>query len=101
MPPDDADNIADIAIRRRVIVTGRVQGVWFRDTCRHVATGLELRGWVRNNADGTVELVVEGTPDHVAELVDWCHEGPPRANVTDVRTTDEPVVGESPFCVIG
>ena len=98
MPPDDT---AETLVRRRVVVTGRVQGVWFRDTCRQVATGLELRGWVRNNTDGTVELVAEGLPDHVAELVDWCHEGPPRANVTDVRTMDEPVAGESPFYVVG
>lgn len=86
---------------RRVVVSGRVQGVFFRDTCQRVATRLGLRGWVRNNADGTVEAVIEGAPDDVGELVDWCHEGPPRAEVTNVDVAVEAVADEAPFRVIG
>lgn len=92
-------------VRRRVVVSGHVQGVFFRDSCRQVATRLGLRGWVRNNADGTVEAVFEGGSDGVDELVDWCREGPPRASVTNVNVTDdvsnEVVAGDAPFRVVG
>jgi len=88
-------------VARRVVVSGRVQGVFFRDTCERVATRLGLRGWVRNNADGTVEAVIQGAPDDVTELVDWCRTGPPRASVTGVDVSDEAVTGEQPFRVIG
>lgn len=84
-------------VRHRVVVTGRVQGVFFRDTCQRVASGLGVRGWVRNRGDGAVELVVEGRPDAVAQLVEWCREGPPRARVTGLDLTDELPAGEQGF----
>ena len=86
-------------VRRRVVVTGRVQGVFFRDTCQRVASGLGVQGWVRNRGDGAVELVAEGPADRVAQLVDWCREGPPRAHVAGIDVSDEPPAGERGFRV--
>ncbi len=86
-------------VRTRVIVTGRVQGVWFRETCREQAAALGVSGWVRNQADGKVEGVFEGPPAAVARLVTWCHDGPSRARVDRVETTDREPVGERGFRV--
>lgn len=86
-------------VRRRVVVTGRVQGVFFRDTCQRVANGLGVRGWVGNRSDGAVELAAEGSPDAVEQLVEWCRSGPPRARVTGLDITDEPPAGERGFRV--
>lgn len=76
-------------IRRHVWISGRVQGVWFRDSCRHEARRLGVAGWVRNTGDGRVEAVLEGAPDAVNELVNWCAHGPDRAVVTGVEVVDE------------
>ena len=84
-------------IRRRVLVQGRVQGVWFRDSCRREARALHLAGWVRNTEDGRVEAVFEGPADDVLTLVNWCMTGPPLAEVTDLQITEEPPVGEPTF----
>ena len=78
-------------IRRRVVVDGRVQGVFFRDSCRREADLAGVTGWVRNLRDGRVEAVFEGTPDAVERLVQWCRVGPPRAGVTGVEVhVEEP-----------
>lgn len=79
------------------MVRGRVQGVSFRWTCRDVAERLGLAGWVRNAADGSVEVVAEGTERALAELVAWCRQGPPHAAVTDVEEAVETVRGEVGF----
>lgn len=84
-------------VRCRAIVTGRVQGVFYRDTCERTATALGVRGWVRNRDDGSVEVVAEGARDAVGQLLDWCRSGPPRANVTGVEITDETPRGERSF----
>ncbi len=86
-------------VRCRVIVRGRVHGVFFRDTCERVAIGLCLRGWVRNRADGTVEVVAEGSREAVSSLLAWCREGPPRARVDGLDLADEPLAGERGFRV--
>jgi acylphosphatase len=86
-------------VRCRVVVSGRVQGVFFRDTCERVANGLGVNGWVRNRPDGTVEVVAEGARAGVDDLLAWCRTGPPRARVDRVDVTDEPVVGERGFRV--
>jgi acylphosphatase len=86
-------------IRRRVVVHGMVQGVFFRDTCRRQAARHGVHGWVRNNADGTVEAVFEGPPNGVEAMVAWARHGPPSAEVRHVDTTDEPVEGEAGFGV--
>lgn len=84
-------------VRCRVVVSGRVQGVFFRDSCRAEAQRLGVRGWVRNRPDGSVELVAEGPRDRVDRLVDWCRVGPPRATVTEIVVTDEIPRAERPF----
>jgi acylphosphatase len=76
-------------VRRHLQVTGRVQGVWFRESCRQVAARLGVAGTVGNRADGAVVVVVEGRPRDVEALVAWCREGPPGAEVTDVEVADE------------
>ena len=79
-------------IRKRVIVHGRVQGVFFRDSTRARAREAGVAGWVRNCADGTVEAVFEGPEDAVERLVRWMHEGPRGAAVSRVEVSegDEP-----------
>jgi acylphosphatase len=84
-------------IRRRVVVSGLVQGVWFRDSCREEARRLGIAGWVRNRTDGRVEAVFEGEPDAVNEACNWCQHGPPHAQVVGIEITDEPTEGEVGF----
>lgn len=86
-------------MRRRVVVRGRVQGVFFRDTVRGEARARRVAGWVRNRPDGAVEAVFEGDPDAVEELVGLCRRGPPQATVEAVDTFDEPVEGIGGFSV--
>jgi acylphosphatase len=76
-------------IRRRVVVHGFVQGVFFRDTVRRRAVGAGVAGWVRNNRDGTVEAVFEGDPDAVERLVEVCRRGPSGARVDRVDVLEE------------
>jgi len=82
-------------VRRRLLVRGRVQGVWFRDSCKQQADRLGVTGWARNLEDGRVEVVAEGPPERVDALERWCHSGPARAIVTDVIAFTE--TPESPF----
>lgn len=74
--------------RRHVIVHGRVQGVFFRDSTRKEARSRGVAGWVRNRPDGTVEAHFEGPPDDVAAMVRWCSEGPRHADVDGVDVRD-------------
>ena len=76
-------------IRRRVIVSGRVQGVFFRETTRHLAEQAGVAGWVRNRPDGTVEAVFEGEADAVERLVEASRTGPPMAEVADLEVIEE------------
>jgi acylphosphatase len=71
-----------------VTVTGRVQGVFFRAQCAQSAHRLGVAGWVSNEYDGSVRGHFEGAPDAVDALVDWCHEGSPRASVDRVEVVD-------------
>ena len=84
-------------IRRRVIVHGRVQGVFFRDTARRMAQSRGLGGWVRNAPDGTVEAVFEGEVEAVESMVRWCAQGPGAAVVERVEVTDEEPEGQTEF----
>jgi acylphosphatase len=86
-------------VRRRVLVSGRVQGVFFRASLREVAVEHGVAGVARNLADGRVEAVLEGAPAAVEAVIAWCRQGPPRALVTAVEVTDEPVEGASGFGV--
>ena len=76
-------------IRRRVVVHGFVQGVFFRDTVRRAALAAGVAGWARNTRDGTVEAVFEGAPHAVERLVALCHRGPSGARVDYVNVYDE------------
>jgi acylphosphatase len=87
-------------VRACVVVRGRVQGVWFRDSCRSQATALGLGGWVRNLADGSVEAVFEGPRAAVQRAVDWCRTGPDRARVDGVDVTWDTPTGEVDFKVL-
>ena len=86
-------------VRRRVLVAGRVQGVWFRESCRDRAQAAGVAGSVRNLADGRVEVVLEGPPAAVDEVVAWCRRGPRRARVDGIEIVDEAPVGEQGFRV--
>lgn len=85
------------AVRRRVLVDGRVQNVFFRDSCRREAVRAQVAGRARNLADGRVEVVLEGPPEAVAAMVAWCRTGPPTAFVVDVVVLDEEPQGLAGF----
>ncbi len=74
--------------RVRAIVTGRVQGVFFRASTAAEARRLGVVGWVKNRADGRVELEAEGADDRIASLVAWCEHGPPAASVSGVAVDE-------------
>jgi acylphosphatase len=86
-------------VRQHVWISGLVQGVWYRESCREQARALGVTGWVRNLADGRVEAVFEGPPAAVDRAVAWCHGGPRRARVDTVQIAEEEAVGESGFHV--
>jgi acylphosphatase len=86
-------------VRRRVVVRGRVQGVFFRDSTRREALRRGVAGWVANRADGAVEAVFEGAQSDVEALVRFCSDGPRGAVVKDVEVTEEPPEGLSGFAV--
>jgi acylphosphatase len=84
-------------VRYRVLVSGRVQGVFFRDTCQRLAVEQGVAGWVRNLPDGRVEAVFEGLADDVARLIDWARRGPRLAVVENVAVQPEPPEGLAAF----
>lgn len=86
-------------IRRRATVSGRVQGVFFRDSCRREALAAGVAGWVRNRSDGRVEAVLEGEPPAVERVLAWMRSGPPQASVGDVDVATEDPLGEHGFTV--
>lgn len=84
-------------VRTRVVASGLVQGVFFRDSCRREARRAGVAGWVRNRPDGTVEAVFEGSPESVDRMVAWCRRGPSRAHVHGLTTTPEEPEGLREF----
>jgi acylphosphatase len=86
-------------IRRRVVVHGHVQGVFFRDSTRRLAERHGVSGWVSNRADGAVEAVFEGEPAGVERLVLFTREGPRGASVERVDVAEEQVEGVRGFSV--
>jgi acylphosphatase len=88
-----------VTVRRRVVVHGFVQGVFFRDTVRRQALQRGVAGWVRNNRDGTVEALFEGDPDAVEALVAFCREGPRGARVDQVDVRQEGPEGLAGFSI--
>ncbi len=87
---------ADV-IRRRLLVHGRVQGVFFRDSTRERAWREGVSGWARNLTDGAVEVVLEGRPEAVARVASFCQRGPRGARVDRVQASDEPSEGLKGF----
>jgi acylphosphatase len=75
-----------MAVRVHLVVSGRVQGVWFRGAMQDEAERLGVSGWVRNRRDGSVEAEIEGEPAAVEALVTWARHGPPGARVADLVT---------------
>ena len=86
-------------IARNVVVSGDVQGVFFRDSARREARRLRVSGWVSNRPDGRVEAHLEGPRDAVEELVRWCRSGPRHATVADVQVTDAEPAGYVRFAI--
>ncbi len=81
-------------VRAHAIITGRVQGVWFRVETRKVARSHGVNGWVRNKMDGSVEAVFEGAEADVQATLTWCHQGPPHAGVSQVDVAWQEYSGE-------
>ncbi|HEX3277821.1 MAG TPA: acylphosphatase [Thermoleophilaceae bacterium] len=84
-------------VRRRVVVHGHVQGVFFRDSTRREAERRSVAGWIRNRADGAVEAVFEGSLPNVEALVEFSSSGPRGADVRDVEVVSEPPEGVHGF----
>jgi acylphosphatase len=82
------------AIRAHALISGHVQGVFYRASAQRQANSLGLRGWVRNLPDGGVEAVFEGEQATVERILAWCRVGPPNAYVTDVDVRYGPATGE-------
>jgi acylphosphatase len=84
-------------VRRRVVVRGRVQGVFFRDTMKRRAESAGAAGWVRNTPEGAVEAVFEGESEVVDALVEFCRRGPSRAEVASIEVEEEQPEGLTGF----
>ena len=84
-------------IARRLVIRGRVQGVWFRESMRQAAESHGATGWVRNRLDGTVEALVEGPAAAVEAMVRWAHRGPERAEVLTVEQHEAVPAGHAAF----
>jgi acylphosphatase len=80
--------------RARVVISGRVQGVFFRAETQRAAERIGVHGWVRNQPDGTVAAVFEGSKQSVDQAVEWCRQGSPMSEVTDVAVNWETPSGE-------
>lgn len=87
-------------ISRRIKIEGRVQGVFFRDSIRRLALSLGVSGWVQNLQDGSVEAQLEGPPDAVAKVVDFCHKGPPASRVEVVTVVESEPSDRSGFSIL-
>ena len=100
MTPPRGDRDAP-AVRAHLVISGRVQGVFYRASCRDEGAARGLSGWVRNTPDGNVEAAFEGPEVGVRALIDWCQHGPPSASVTHVAVSWESPTGERGFRIVG
>jgi acylphosphatase len=89
--------MVDGVVARRLVIHGRVQGVWFRDTLRRVARDAGVSGWAANSDEGTVVALVEGPAEGVARVVEFAHQGPERARVERVQVSEVSVEGRTGF----
>ncbi len=81
-------------VRAHVYISGKVQGVFFREYTRNKAQSLGIKGWVRNLRDGRVEAIFEGEKEKVEEIISWCHKGSPYSKVEKVEVKWEEYKGE-------
>ncbi|MDQ3661197.1 MAG: acylphosphatase [Actinomycetota bacterium] len=86
-----------MTIRRRLLVSGRVQGVFYRDSCRQEAQEKGIAGSARNLPDGRVEIILEGDKDAVERMTEWCRKGSDMARVDSVEVEEQEPQGESGF----
>jgi acylphosphatase len=83
-----------------ITVSGKVQGVFYRQSARELATALNIKGQVRNTPDDTVEIIATGTAEQIEQLIKWCWSGPPRALVTNVDIKDLPLQTFEKFAIV-
>ncbi len=88
-----------MSVRKKVLVSGRVQGVFFRDSARRQADKEGLAGSARNLYDGRVEIILEGDEEAVERMVRWCREGPRHADVDSIEVSGEEPRGDTSFRV--
>ena len=88
-----------MTVRRRILVSGRVQGVFYRDSCRREADRIGVGGRASNLDDGRVEVIVEGEPDAVEAMIDWCRRGSDPASVTNIEVEEQEPQGADRFHV--
>ncbi len=84
----------DEKVRAHVVISGRVQGVFFRMETKTAADNYNVSGWVRNTRDGNVDAVIEGDKENVDEMIQWCWRGSPLSRVNDVKVEWEEFKGE-------
>jgi acylphosphatase len=95
MPSEAArEEAMETTVRAHVIISGRVQGVFFRVETKRAADGFGVFGWVINRRDRTVEAMFEGDQDRVEAVLEWCKEGPGNAQVSDVKVDWQDYAGE-------
>lgn len=83
-----------------LIISGKVQGVFFRARSKNAAEKFKIKGWIRNTNEGKVEAIVTGEPDNVNEFIKWCKKGPENARVKDVTVSEKPELEFERFEVI-
>ena len=83
-----------------IVVEGKVQGVFYRQSTREKAKELNVKGWVKNCDDGSVQIHAEGDPADLSEFIKWCHQGPRNARVSGVKHMEIQVNGYSGFEII-
>lgn len=86
--------------RAHILLSGRVQGVWFRANTKEKAEQLDLKGWVRNLSNGRVEIVFEGKKEVIEKAIEWCHHGPSFAKVKKVEIKWKEPEGYEDFKVL-
>ena len=83
-----------------LIISGTVQGVFFRESARKLAEKLEIKGWIKNTFDGNVEALITGEGNDVKEFVSWCRQGPERAEVDEVKISKQQIIKFQKFEVV-
>jgi len=76
---------------KHILVKGKVQGVFFRKNTKQIADELKIKGWVKNSDEGHVEIIAQADEDSIKKLIEWCRQGPPKAEVKDVIVSDAKV----------